>query len=67
MIVSMKWEELIANARSAGVLAFCADGIAVLQRERGEKKSTEPAPGQDRGQGGQGGQGQSESPPQQPG
>jgi hypothetical protein len=25
----MKWEELIAEARAAGVLAFCADGIAV--------------------------------------
>jgi hypothetical protein len=28
----MKWEELIAEARAAGVLKFCADGIAVLQQ-----------------------------------
>lgn len=28
----MKWEELIAEARAAGVLAFCAEGIAVLKR-----------------------------------
>lgn len=28
----MKWEEIIAEARAAGVLAFCADGIAVLKQ-----------------------------------
>jgi hypothetical protein len=28
----IKWEELIAEARAAGFLAFCADGIAVLKQ-----------------------------------
>jgi hypothetical protein len=57
----VKWEELIAEAESAGVLAFCADGLAVLKREGASKeKPAKPAPGQDRSQGGQGGQGQSE-------
>lgn len=47
----MKWEELIAEARAAGVLAFCNDGIAVLNRANApapENGSSESVPGEDR-------------------
>jgi hypothetical protein len=47
----MKWEEIIAEARTAGVLAFCADGVAVLKRDDAETPE----------QGRQSGQGKSES------
>jgi hypothetical protein len=57
----MKWEELIAEARAAGVLKFCAEGIAVLQQvpTHAAKKENRPAgpghdqqlPGRDREQG----------------
>jgi hypothetical protein len=58
----MKWEELIAEARSAGVLAFCADGIAVLNRDNAKSpESSARPPAETREQRGQGGQGQSES------
>jgi hypothetical protein len=36
----MSWNELIAEARAAGVLAFCADGVAVLVRD---SKAVQPA------------------------
>jgi hypothetical protein len=39
----MKWEELIAEARKAGVLKFCADGIAVLEQQKPPKPEPEPA------------------------
>jgi hypothetical protein len=62
----MKWEELIAEARAAGVLAFCAEGIAVLQQvpthAEKEKVSAQPdqrLPGGDRKKGRQGGDGES--------
>jgi hypothetical protein len=54
----MKWEELIAEARAAGVLAFCTDGIAVLKRCDGAQPEAEKNTGSsfalagaDRGQG----------------
>jgi len=58
---SMKWEELIAEARSAGVLAFCSDGIAVLKRSDAEtSQSAPPASGEDRSERRESRQGQSE-------
>lgn len=61
----VKWEEIIAEARSAGILAFCADGVAVLKRADDAAKektgSSVTLAGEDREQGRQGGQGKSES------
>lgn len=38
----MKWEELIAEARAAGVLKFYAEGIAVLQQPaKADKPATD--------------------------
>ena len=63
----MKWEEIIAEARAAGILAFCSEGIAVLKRRDAEKKPVESTPGEDRSEGREIGQGQSESAPEQTG
>lgn len=65
----MKWEELIAEARTAGVLAFCAEGIAVLQQvpthaakeEVTGSKPDQRLSGSDREKGRQGGDGESQS------
>jgi hypothetical protein len=58
----MKWEEIIAEARTAGVLAFCADGVAVLKRDDAETPKGGPGTSEkDREQGRQSGQGKSES------
>lgn len=65
----MKWEELIAEARAAGVLAFCAEGIAVLQQvpthaakqEVPGSKPDQRLPGSDRKEGREGGNGESQS------
>ncbi|HEY4285291.1 MAG TPA: hypothetical protein VGM62_19685 [Chthoniobacterales bacterium] len=43
----MKWEELIAEARTNGFLRFLADGIAILERpvvNGPEQPPTEPLP-----------------------
>jgi hypothetical protein len=67
----MKWEELIAEARAAGVLKFCAEGIAVLQQvpthhvppsESSQKPSRKTG-----SEGREGGNGKSESPHQEAG
>jgi hypothetical protein len=59
----MKWEEIIAEARAAGVLAFCADGIAVLKRADAESsESGQPTHGETGEKGRKSGDGQSESP-----
>lgn len=72
----MKWEELIAEARSAGVLAFCADGIAVLKKADDAAKkenrqsgsdSSVPLAGQDREQGRKSGDRKSQSANDTPG
>jgi len=58
----MKWEELIAEARAAGVLAFCSDGVAVLKRCDGAPPESSPAtPREDRSQRRESGDGESES------
>lgn len=56
----MKWEELIAEARAAGVLAFCNEGIAVLNREGAQAKPSESALSEDRGQGRESREGESQ-------
>lgn len=62
----MKWEELIAEARAAGVLAFCAEGIAVLKQvpthaAPPETESDQRLPGQDREKGRESGHGPGQS------
>lgn len=39
----MKWEELIAEARAAGFLKFCAEGIAVLDQQKPVKVQPDPS------------------------
>jgi hypothetical protein len=66
----MKWEEIVAEARAAGILAFCSEGIAVLKRRDdaekppvrpGPTESSPQSPSQAGGQGGQSGAGEGES------
>jgi hypothetical protein len=68
----MKWEEIIAEAREAGVLAFCAEGIAVLQQvpthaanaetlRQSGSDTDQRIHGQDREKRGPGGDGKGES------
>lgn len=72
----MKWEELIAEARAAGVLAFCSEGIAVLKQvptHHGPPQANEnpsvgvPLAGEHRGERRESGQGQSQGAQQSPG
>jgi hypothetical protein len=72
----MKWEEIIAEARAAGVLAFCSEGIAVLKRgqqQNAAEKEDENAGSsvtlacEDRSEGRQSGQGESKSASEQTG
>lgn len=46
----MKWEELIAEAREAGVLAFYSEGIAVL-RAKPDPNPINPEPDEQRSAG----------------
>lgn len=65
----MRWEEIIAEARAAGVLKFCADGIAVLQQvptHHGPPRVSDPTVSEkDREQGRQSREGESQSAPEQ--
>jgi hypothetical protein len=63
------WNELIAESRAAGVLAFCSEGIAVLQRDNAtppppENGSSEQVSREHREQGRQSRQGQGQSAPE---
>jgi hypothetical protein len=66
----MKWEEIIAEARAAGILAFCSEGIAVLKR-RGESETPAESGSKPPGEAGeerrQSGQGESQGTSEQSG